>query len=72
VFTCEVTVLGQQRLSVLRERIACANDVGMRHDVSACPERLGDADARVKLRTLHLHLICFTHFLPSMGSLDNN
>ncbi|XP_068622668.1 uncharacterized protein Pbp49 [Battus philenor] len=37
VFSCDVVMVGRSRLSALRERIVCANDVVMRVDVSANP-----------------------------------
>ncbi|KPI97053.1 snRNA-activating protein complex subunit 3 [Papilio xuthus] len=46
VFTCDVVVSGQSRLSALRERIVCANDVDVRVDVSANPTELPQTTAK--------------------------
>ncbi|CAH0758286.1 unnamed protein product [Diatraea saccharalis] len=46
VFSCDLLCVGRQPLSVIRDRIVCVNDVGLRLDVSDNPDRVPEADAK--------------------------
>ncbi|XP_061719651.1 snRNA-activating protein complex subunit 3 isoform X1 [Cydia pomonella] len=46
VFSRSVVLAGRRPLSALRDRVPCANDVGMRVDVSAAPHEQPDASAK--------------------------
>ncbi|XP_032514514.2 snRNA-activating protein complex subunit 3 [Danaus plexippus] len=46
LFSSDMIMLGRQKLTVLRDRIVCANDVGMRVDVSDQPDELPTSSAR--------------------------
>ncbi|CAH2087723.1 unnamed protein product [Euphydryas editha] len=46
VFSHDILMLGRQKLTVLRDRIVCANDMGMRIDVSENPDELPSTSAK--------------------------
>ncbi|XP_046966873.1 snRNA-activating protein complex subunit 3 [Vanessa cardui] len=46
IFSNELVLLGRHKLSVLRDHIVCANDVGMRVDVSENPDDLPTTSAK--------------------------
>ncbi|CAH0718068.1 unnamed protein product, partial [Brenthis ino] len=46
ILSHDIVLLGRQKLTVLRDRIVCANDVGMRIDVSENPDELPPTSAK--------------------------
>lgn len=49
VFCCDVVVTGRHSLTALRDRFVCHNDFDLRVDVSANPDMLPSAKAKVKI-----------------------
>ncbi|XP_013192016.1 uncharacterized protein LOC106136115 [Amyelois transitella] len=46
VFSCNIVMLGRHRLTLLRDRVVCPNDVDMRLDVSARPDEIPCSSAK--------------------------